>query len=271
MSYPKGYRPPEAVLKSRSDFDKAQIDAFVDGYGERVLWESVAPCPCRLNDQTDQPDPTCEDCFGDGFVFYGGTDIRVVFNRHELTPDFLRAQGQFWGGEVIATARAETPIGYRHRLTMMDAVIEYMDSFTRPEYSDPRFGSVQKLKRPIATRYTALEKISTGQIEQIEARVNRILVRQADSSNRALVEGVDYVITSEGHIDWSEGDRLGTSVKPGETFTMSYWTSPRWIVTSLRPHPIQNIWSATKVPAPVYLQLPYTVMCQLDWLSEGSH
>ena len=268
MAIPKGYRAPDAVLKSRSDFDKAQIDAFVDGYGERVLWESVTPCPCRLNSQTEQPDPTCTDCFGDGFVFYGGAEIRVVFNRHELTPDFLRAQGQFWGGEVIATARAETPIGYRHRLTMLDAVIEYMDSFSRPKYNDIGYGDVQILKRPVANRYTTLQKISTGKIETLESNINSIMVREGDK-NRSLQAGVDFAITSEGNIDWTPGDKLGTSVKPGQTFTMSYWTSPRWIVTSLKPHPIQNIWSETKVPAPVYLQLPYTVMCQLDWLSEG--
>ena len=176
---PAKYRPPRADTSARADIEKAVIDGMVAGYGEFCTWEKAATCGCRANSQTDQPRPGCPACAATGFEYYGSEVIRVVFERADYSVKQMAQQGEWWSGQATATVLAETPVGYRHRLTMRDAVIEFTEVIERPA------GQLQRLRYPVATKTMRFINIDTREPRDFVYRVLRATWWQ-DSTPDAL-------------------------------------------------------------------------------------
>ena len=81
-----------------------------------------------------------------------------------------------------------------------------------------------------------------------------------------LKKGQDFIVDDDGKIDFSLGDKNGRAPKPGQSFSIRYFMNPVWVITSMRPHPIHNIYTQTKVAEPTLLHLPITVTGTLDFV-----
>lgn len=259
---PAGYELMPADTSARADFEKPVIDGIIQMYGEFVTWQKTALCSCRANAQTDQPNPLCPVCRGRGEELYDPQLIRAVFERPDYDVKRLLAQGEWWGGQGTATVLAETAVGFRHRLTMRDAVIEFSE---RRE----RVGTVQALRYAVAARTVTYRRIVDWQPLTMVYRVLRLTWFSAPTTQVALDEGIDFAITKDGEVDWAPGVARGTAPPVGTLFAVTYMIHPVWVVTSLSPYPMQNTWTESGVPVPTRLNLPTSLRVQLEYLQEG--
>ncbi len=60
----------------RVDLEVTEFDKLVFEKGLKVYWERALECPCRLNGQTEQPDPTCDACEGFGHLYVKPSEAR---------------------------------------------------------------------------------------------------------------------------------------------------------------------------------------------------
>ena len=260
---PTGYKVITPNVKGRADFDKDRFDGMVDMFGMKCTWKQACMCPCRTL-ETDQPDPHCAVCRGGGVEYYNPTSIKAVFNSQTTSPDSLAPQGELWDGNAQITARAEFPIGYLDTITVNDAVMWYAETVKRKEVHP----AVVPLRYPVAKRSIDYVHTQSGKVVTLSEGVDRLSIYDG----RGLVllkEGQDYIVDAEGSIDFSLGDKNGRAPKPGQSFSVRYFMNPVWVVTSMQPHPIHNIYTETKVSAPTLLHLPVTVSGTLDFVLSG--
>ncbi|MGI4850692.1 MAG: hypothetical protein ACRYGR_01960, partial [Janthinobacterium lividum] len=58
----------------RSDFRVDQFSININAHGYRLAWTRASICPCMpINAQTEQADPSCSLCQGNGFFYFGPT------------------------------------------------------------------------------------------------------------------------------------------------------------------------------------------------------
>jgi len=95
--------------------------------------------------------------------------------------------------------------------------------------------------------------------------VTHVRIQAEDgTAGETATEGIDFAI-SDGEIDWSLGDALGTAPPVGRKFTATYYAHPRFIAIedsySARD---SYLWTKTKLEnPPLHLQLPVTVSARL--------
>jgi hypothetical protein len=259
---PPGFTLTSAPLKGRADFSKSEFDSVVAGFGFNCVWEQAIICPCRNNSQTEQPDPLCSNCDGGGREYYNPKSIRAVFMQPEFEPDSLKTYGEWWGGKSVITVRAENPVGYLDRLTVKDVVIWYSEIIKR------KAGETASLRYPVASRTMSYVHEKTGEARDITESIDRLSCMRG-GKRVVLDKDVDFVVTGDGKIDFSKGDAMGTAPPVGAHFSAKYYINPVWVITSLKPHAIQNAWTATGVPKPTMLDLPASVTAQLDFMMGG--
>lgn len=254
---PKGYSVYSGPIQGRSDLFKQDFDREIDGHGEPALWEQAVICPCSNNDQTDQPAPFCKDCDGTGWAYHSPCEIHVLVERLGVEQRPLDRAGMFWSGDVLLTARVETPIAYRHRVTLRQATLEFQERTTR------LLGDRQSLRLPIATRETRYVLRSTGEQMVVKDRVNK-LVHRVNERLVELHDGVDFDVTEDGLIDWRKGDRISTAPRVDSTICVNYYVHPRYVVTSLAPFGIRVTQTQLGFSSPTPILLPFAVTGRLD-------
>lgn len=254
-----GYSLVPGVAAS-AGMNKPEFDGLIDNYGERFTWERLVACPCSSNAETDQADPMCLHCYGNGWLYFEeGTPIRGVVMQPTFRNRDLNVEGVVQSGEVTITFRAETPVGYRHRVTMLDAVLEFSERTTRK-------ASPQRLQFPVATRHLTYRRADTGEEIEFEYSVLRLVYRNAEKEIVDLVPDVDFQIDEDGLVDWTYGLAASRVPAVGTVIGVTYWCHPRYIITSMAPYPLQNVWTGENVPAPIRQSLPTSVKGELDFL-----
>lgn len=139
---------------TRSDFDD-EFDLLVRQKGYRALWSRAVMCPCRLNTKTDQADPSCPSCGGDGWFYVlpeeadnlqayvdaGFEDTanakatQVVVTGIAKNVEIYETFGEWVFGQIRCTTFGFHRMAYRDRLVFCDAVTEYQQILEVPATS----------------------------------------------------------------------------------------------------------------------------------------
>ena len=82
-----------------------------------------------------------------------------------------------------------------------------------------------------------------------------------------LVENTDFVVTSDGKIDWTLGVGLGTAPTAGERYSLSYFINPVYVIKSL-PYTQRNTYSTDKSATEFRQELPVLADALLEGLGD---
>jgi hypothetical protein len=145
---------PEGVKQAgqRVDFKLDQFSLAIETKGYLLLWERSLECPCApVTTQTEQPDPNCDLCNGQGWIYFGAPEAQVLDNYAltELQQYMLDSSGGMvirglkdsitnkenpvdpigkWAeGSAHLTVRHENRLGYYDRITSLDSQIVYSE------------------------------------------------------------------------------------------------------------------------------------------------
>lgn len=204
---------------------------LIEARGTRVAWSQAANCPCRLNDETQQPalGDSCPRCRGLGFFHFGPVNYTPPTNAGTLTPlqqaildedgacvisglvqqiETERAGyttlGPWRTGELKITVRDENKIGYYDRIILLDSIIAY-DEVIEPS---------GELLQPLRYRATTINAVF--------------------SETARLVEGTDYSVDTTGRLVWASTSRI-----PRGRIAVHYYTHPSYLVMN-RPHSMRQ-------------------------------
>jgi hypothetical protein len=247
--------PWQPKLQPRVDFDPKLFERLLGTHGQRLLWEVSLRCPCGGALGSQGAAITCPVCGGTGWEFGPLTqEVRAVvvgFNRQVLTYDRF---GPFEIGTVIMAMRAEHTPAYGDRLTLIDSWMRQSETTVRAE------GPKQRLRYAVAS-VTLQSKTGPAAQSVVFAR------KEANGiAGDVLQLGQDFVVTSDGRIDWTLGDTKGTAPRPGERFSIYYNCRPAFRVISY-PHTVRATRGKKKSPDDYPLILPVSVICRLEHLA----
>jgi hypothetical protein len=126
-------------------------------------------------------------------------------------------------------------------------------------------GATQALRFPITS--SVLETATGDQT----VRVLQCL-RAVDNKTtlpNTLVEGVDFAVVG-GLLDWTLGDALGTSPGVDQSFTITYFAHPRYVIEDV-PFAIRDTNVQSKTPLPVSRQLPVYAIAAQEYRGAGTN
>ena len=213
----------------RVDFRPERFDAAIVLHGYRLWWSRTAVCPCRTNEQTDQPDPTCALCRGTGrFRFLpdqdlvqGGTDaagnptvlstggdavqIHGLVASLSKQPQVYDRLGELLFGTAMLTTQAENRIAFRDRLEAVDAIMPWSQVLKTDGAADIRAG--------------------TGGRDEHGLRFRPVAVNLLRSVTTVYRPGEHYELRADGSIGW-----LQTAPQAGLVLTVHYEFHPIWEV-----------------------------------------
>lgn len=212
----------------RVDFRPERFDAAIVLHGYRLWWSRSAVCPCRANEQTDQPDPTCTLCRGSGrFRFLpdaalaaGGVDaagnpvvlhpsgeavmIHGLVSSVSKQPQVYERAGDWLFGTAMLTTQRENRVAFRDRLEAVDTVMPWSQILKADGASTIRTGMGGRDEHALRFRPT---------------HVN--LLRSVATVYR---EGEDFAVSANGSgIAWLE-----TAPDAGVVLSVHYEFHPIW-------------------------------------------
>jgi len=220
---PAGKKP-----RPRSDFSPTEFDQSITTKGYRMWWSRAGICPCQNNDQTDQPDPNCQLCKGEGRYFFlpdnvsdGGKDvygnevelndagnavsIYVLMTAMAQDVQLFERFGEWVFGTAKVTTQAPNKLGYHDRFIARDAEMVYAQ-IVEFDGADviPIVGSRKK----------------TG------LRYPYISIHELRSVSQVYKQDEHYTLTSSGTIAW-----IGSQAPDSGTRLAVHGTvRPVWIV-----------------------------------------
>lgn len=264
--------PPGVKPRPRSDFRPEEFDKAIYEKGYRVWWSRAALCPCSNNDQTDQADPTCPLCHGDGYLYFlpdptvraGGTVdvfgnpvetneagdavmIQAIMTAFTSDPQVFEKFGEWVFGAGRATTQPENKLGYRDRLVAVDSVMPWAQHIFYDGAAEiPIVGGYSKA----GLRYPLVE------------------VNYFRSVAQEFREGSDFELTDDGTIRW-----LGSAAPAADTRLSVHGTiHPVWICMD-HMHVYRDSLVEKDAPGPTradqYTRLPLQMAVKLDFLVEG--
>lgn len=275
--------PPRIPVKlkpssdfSAEDFRRAivQKGRGVDGLGN-VVWEQRTQCPCgrKLTDVatdmsytsplaahfiTGEPQTECALCSNKGFFLREPQNIPVVIRGMSQYSRRFQAAGEFAQGMARVSMLPEHKPFSGDRLTLRFSAQVVREDRRRSE------NAVEALRFPIVSQVADLAGGPTT--------VRTLWVQKANTNNVTtaadfLVEGTDYVVTSEGKIDWSIGVLNGHAPALNTYYTVSYYAAPRYVILDAG-HNTRESYDSSHRPAnnPRFLSLPIMASARLEYL-----
>ena len=211
---------------NRVDFDPGAFEYQIEVKGHRLAWSRALRCPCApINIQSEQPDPNCTLCEGDGWTYFGPTDaqdlrteqfsaVQKTLVRH-YNSFVIRGLllgigksdtpwdkiGSWRSGNASLTVRYQNRIGFMDRFVNLDAQLVFTEVVLMPESGS----------RTLPTRY-----LVTGAVH---------IVRSAAS---VYAQGRDYEVR-DGRIVFA----AGKAPPPKTRISAHYVTFPTWIVQDI--------------------------------------
>lgn len=253
-----------AGRKNASDFAPAvEVDDLITliERGPRLAWSIACECPCNgPNPQTDQIDPNCPKCRGEGVFYTGpknyvapaeagmltalhelilarddGVVIRGVISRVTRAQELFDIIGRWDRGTMQVSVRPENRIGYLDRLVNLDAVMTYAEVVTA--------GPVDV---SLALRYPAFA------------------VTTVQSLTERWEEDRDFAVR-DGAIEWHAGRAPAEATRLSVHYTMH----PTWLVWT-HPH-VNRVYTSTRrgsptTPTGTPTELPIQAAVRLEFL-----
>lgn len=281
---PKKYVDLLRIWKVRIDFDPKEFNRAIDQVGMRLLWEKVSLCPCRNNDETEQPQVGCSVCDGDGWEYWGAQLVNGIVGALDLDQDTQVAFGIWASGMAQITVKNEHKPDFRDRYTHLDSLLRYTQHFKRSGVQDRLRYYIGVMPLALAPEEYVLAasgdpeavlaaELAANAISRAQADIGpnfgvlRLRLRNADLSAGAVLEpGIDFDVV-DGLVDWARGDVRGTAPTVGQSYSVSYLFHPRHIVNGFN-HAVRDSWVKFKSPIPLLNRLPIEVNCRLDYLPQ---
>jgi hypothetical protein len=140
------------ATKGRVDFSPNGFDKTIRDHGLLAYWSRAIHCPCRSNAQTDQADPTCASCGGDGYLYVkpreapalqdhvnaGHVDTddakasQVLVQSITRDPQIFEKLGEWIFGTVRLSTFSWHRFDYRDRFVLKGACMKYQQSIPVP-------------------------------------------------------------------------------------------------------------------------------------------
>jgi hypothetical protein len=143
--------PAKVKERPRADFRPGEFDRLITTKGYKMWWSRRGICPCLNNDQTEQPDPVCRLCRGDGYYSFmpdaavkggatqdgfdnpviahpDGNAVQIYVLMTSMTQDVevFEKFGEWVFGTARATTQYQNKLGYRDRLVPVDSAMTWM-------------------------------------------------------------------------------------------------------------------------------------------------
>lgn len=244
----------------RVDFKPEQFELIIETKGYLLAWTRAGICPCiSPSDGTQQPDPNCSICDGQGLTYFGTstpqdltdytfTDlqqsiiddqnamiIRGVITNITNTQDRIDQISNWVEGDANLTVRADNKLGYLDRVVGLDCKIAYTERLEADGTST------------LSTRYPVIE------------------MNQLRSYSSVYVLDTDFEIAIDGSITWLTG--------PPEVDTVlsaHYLCHPTWIIIN-HPHAARVSSRLYKTPTPTTptgdpIDLPVQAVIRYEFL-----
>ena len=269
-------RAPNKLIP-RVDFKPEEFRKLVFQRGMDVKWEQAQLCPCRrpvqayvgsalgsagslgVQGESTEPRPECVMCEGDGYFWHSPQTIKALITRASSTPEGYNAWGEQARAHIYITLMPEHLPSFLDRFTLVNSVLMFRESRVRTT------ATLEALRYPIVTRSLDL---STG-----PTNVDVLHLQAADATglttpSGTLTKGVDFDVTA-GKIDWTLGVAAGTAPPEGARYSVSYYASPRYVVTD-HPNAYRDTFTQVKRVTPAFAPLPVQCSAALDFLGEAS-
>jgi hypothetical protein len=113
----------------------------------------------------------------------------------------------------------------------------------------------------------ATPSAASFRVQQVDSGVEGNTFPQGSLLTGELISGTDFTIAPNGQIDWQLGNAAGTSPTENQWYSVSYYTYPTYVVTSI-PHAFRDTVRKTKSLTAQFANLPVQVQCKLEFLPE---
>jgi len=266
---PSGIKP-----RPRADFRPTEFDKAIATKGYRVYWSRAAVCPCRNNEQTDQPDPTCSLCRGYGYLYFlpdpalsassqdaegnpiilneaqDGVLIWVLMTQLTQDVQVFEKFGEWVFGMARCSAQPQNRLGYRDRLVAVDSEMVWAQLIEADGTNQIQVVGAYKGGGPI----------SKG------LRYGLLVVNLLRSASTTYQQGVDFTLSEVGGINW-----MATPPDEGTLLTVHGYIHPQWVVMD-HVHSVRDTVIAGSTPSvhtQEFRKLPVQVVATLDFLADA--
>jgi hypothetical protein len=250
-------------------FDMERFRRAIQEHGDRMRWEQASRCPCAANDDTGQPDPTCDTCHGKAWEYHSPEPVRGIVDRLEYRIDALEKLGDWaFGGCMVTLDPLHRP-NFRDRFILLDAVKPHSELVAR--------GPADRADRLAYPVQPVEDVVLVGEGDEqvrrkIKVGVRRLRVMDEATRTPGAIrrEGIDFAVTPNGCIDWSLGDALGTAPRPAEgrrrggRYAITFMHNPSYLVGNY-PYPLRVLHVHGKRPDWVHLQGPVSAFCSMEY------
>jgi len=265
-------KPPQQLkFGSQATFDPQLFAKFIQFHGLSYRWSRALTCPCRLNDATDQFDPTCDRCGGDGWMYVNPcaaserhvtrdyTSVRLIFSTVTSSQDEAFEGGERAFGEATLTVQSEMRVGYRDRFIGIDQEMAFSELLIRDT-------SVDSL--PVGRSGLSRDAQNTA-LRYEPVRVNYVESDDGSGTQEIWYEGTHFIVMQRiGDAPRTLKWKTGLGPVDGQLYTIHYDINPVWIV-DMDVYAIQN----SKGPeaglkgSAVLQFLPTTFKVRLDFIT----
>ena len=273
---------PKVELKKRplARFQPKQFRKTIQGLGLQFRWSRAVRCSCALNTETDQPDPTCPRCSGDGWQYVnpdeenvpGATEagkdyvnIHAVLSNLALDPSIQQPHGGWYFSDGMITVQHEIKVGFRDRWTAIEHEMAWSEYLVR---GSGLVVPVGKGKRTAAEQQESMayEPIDVNWVSSDSGGTQTIYYAGTDYTLSAAVEDEDTDTYEPAKLNWVAG--RGPAV--GQKYVIHYTCHPVWVVSDATysvqgaqgpPEGLKGVVAAR--------MLPTTFRVELDYISQN--
>jgi hypothetical protein len=252
-------------------FDPKLFTATIQAHGFWFRWSRALTCPCRLNAVTDQWDPTCARCGGDGWLYVNPcaaterhlnrdySRVQAIFSSVDNKPSISEEFGGMHFGEAQLTVHNTMRVTNRDRFVSEEQLIGYSELLVRGAADDVPVGK---------SRFSRDVQRTAMRYEPVE--INYVADDDGAGNETVYYAGEDFVlkpITGENpaQLSWLPGE--GPPV--GRLYTLHYVMHPVWIVDDAVYLVQHGRGPLSGLKGKIERQLlPTTFKMKLDYLTE---